>query len=574
VLRDLHLRNLAVLAEASVELGPGLNVLTGETGAGKSIVVDSLELLGGARASSDLIRTGAEALRVTGVFVPESEGWLSLLAAAAVDAAGEELVVRREISREGRNRVFVNDQPVTLRLLSELAPELLAVHGQREEIGLAAADQQREWLDRAGGEVAERAREAVARWYERYTGLAAKLQRLTGDQRARLERIDLLRFQLREIEAAEPVAGEEDELRQERRVLRHAEAILKGLDAARAHLAEDEGAVTERLELALQQLEDVRDWEPAAAGWAEQLEAAEIQLQEVAMAVSRRLDEVESDPRRLEEVEERLASLERLFRKYGDSSEQLLARVSEVRSELAELEVDEEGRAQLEQEVEEALEGYRKAVLALSEGRGSWGEVLSRRVRRELEELALPKARFAVRRERKRRTDSPLVVDGVPVEIGASGIDQVVFEFSPNPGEELRPLSKVASGGELSRLYLALQLAVRGEGRAATATLVFDEVDAGIGGREGAVLGRKLARLAAGGQLLVVTHLPQVASFADRHYRVRKEVRGGRTFVSVELLGDEERVEEVARMLAGKRVTDLSRSHARELIASAVGEPS
>jgi DNA repair protein RecN (Recombination protein N) len=572
VLRDLHVRNLAVLAEASVAFGPGLNVLSGETGAGKSIVVDSLALLAGGRASADLIRTGAETLTVTGSFAPAGDAWKRLLMGSGVEPAGDEVVVRREVSREGRNRAFVDDQPVTVRLLAELASHLLAIHGQRDELGLADADLQRDWLDRSGGAEAEALLARTAAAWERYRSFAERLERATGDERLRRDRLETLRFQLGELDGAGLVADEEEALRAERQVLRHAEAILRGLAGAVAELSEDDGAAAERLRRAALGLGEVGEWEPRAAAWARELEELRIRLDDVALAVSRRAGEVEADPARLEAVEERLALLERLFRKYGGGSAELLERRAALATEAAELDTDEAGRAALERQVTEALAAYRAAAGELSASRWRWAAALARAIAKELGDLALPKARLAVELSTRRRSGSAVLVDGEAVEAGPLGWDVVTFTFSPNPGEEPRPLARIASGGELARVYLALQLAVRGAGRASGATMVFDEVDAGIGGREAAAVGRKLKRLAAGGQILAVTHLPQVASFADHHFRTTKRVSEGRTFVSLEPLAGETRVEEVARMLAGKQVTDLSRDHARELIRGGSGE--
>lgn len=571
MLHHLHLRNLAVLAEAVVEFRPGLNVLSGETGAGKSIVVDALMLLAGTRASSELIRTDAETLVVTGVFEPRGGVWKARLAEAAVAVEDRELVVRREINRDGRNRVFVNDQPATVRLLADLAPELLAIHGQRDEMGLLEPAVQRRWLDRAGGAGASRLLAEVGAAYERYRELASRLARLEGDEGERLERIDLLRFQLQEIDSADLLAGEEEELTRERETLRHAEAIGEGLGGARRLLSEDDGAVTERLRRADERLREVSRWEPRVEEWLERLDSIQIEIEELVLEMARRDSEVEADPSRLDGIERRLADLQRLFRKYGDGSEAVLTRRDEIARELDELEVDEEDRERLRGEVSDALEDYRLRALELSEERRRWGERLAERIVEELEDLAMPEARLEVELERVHRPGSPLVVDDEPADFGPEGVDRVRFSFSPNPGEEPRSLSRIASGGELSRVYLALQLAIRGEGEAEEATMVFDEVDVGVGGRQAAALGKKLRRLAEGGQILAVTHLPQVASCAHHHFRIRKRIEGGRTFVDVAPLGDEERIDEVARMLAGRRVTDASRSHARDLIESGAG---
>jgi DNA repair protein RecN (Recombination protein N) len=573
VLRDLHVRNLAVLAAGSVELGPGLNVLTGETGAGKSLVVDSLLLLAGARASSDLIRTGADQLTVTGVFAPppdDAAACRGVLAEAGIEvAAGEEIVVRREVSREGRNRVFVNDQPVTLRLLAELAASLLRIHGQREELALVESDLQRQWLDRCGGAEAARLLAHVGEAFEAWRRLAERVEDLQGDERRRAERLDLLRFQVDELAAAKPQSGELAALRSERDVLRHAEAIGRALGDTHAALHEDEGAALERLARAHARLGEIAAWEPEAAGWQGELAELEVRLAEVARAVGRRLDQVEADPVRLDAVEERLALLERLARKHGGDADALAARLGTLTSELAEIEADSASLDELIARRDAALAAYAAAASELSAARERWGRDLAARLERELADLALARARLEISLAPRRRADSPLRHQGEAIEIGPRGFDQVTFLFAPNPGEELRPLSRIASGGELARLYLALQLAAHDEGASGRPTLIFDEVDAGVGGAEASALGLKLARLARGGQILAVTHLPQVASFADRHVLVRKRVEGARTATEVQPLAGEERIAELARMLAGHEVTALSRQHAAELVASA-----
>ena len=569
MLREIHVRNLAVLAEASVELGEGFNVLSGETGAGKSIVVDSLSLLAGARASAEMVRTGAEALTVSGVFEPEGDGWQTVLEEAGLEAEGVEVLIRREIGRSGRNRVFVNDQPTTLRLLADLAPYLLRIHGQRDELGLIEPDLQRAMLDRSGGPEAGPLLARVAEAFDGYTRLAERLEHLSGDDRMRRERLDLLRFQAGEIDAAKLRAGEDADLRAERDVLRNAEAITRSLGTALSLLFDEEGAAVERVGKARSLLAEVEAWEPQAAGWGTELEEVSIRLSETARSLQHRLDGLEADPARLDFVEERLALIERLCRKHGGDSAAVLARRSEIEAELAELEGDDANRDELEAKVAAALKEYREAALALSKAREAWGKALVERIEGELKDLGLARARLAVALEHRRRAGSPLMVEGEEVDFGRDGVDQVVFLFAPNPGEAPRPLAKIASGGELSRIHLALQLASRGEAEKANPTLVFDEVDTGIGGAEAAALGAKLQRLAKGGQILAVTHLPQVASHADLHFKVSKKVDGGRTSVRVEELGSDSRVEEVARMLAGKKITDLSLSHAQELISGA-----
>lgn len=600
MLRELHVRNLAVLATAAVELGPGFNVLSGETGAGKSIVVDSLALLAGVRASTDLIRTGAESLTVSGVFADLGPGWQRVRRVleeagleAPADGEPEEVLIRREVSRSGRSRVFVNDQPTTLRLLADLAPHLLRIHGQRDELGLVDPGLQRVWLDRAGGAEAAGLLAAVAAAHGEVERLGARLERLAGDDRQRRERLELLRYQAEEIDAARLQPGEEATLKSERDVLRHAEAIAQAVGTAATLLSEEEGSAVERLARGRSLLEAVEEWEPGACEWRVELEELRIRTAELATTLARRFDGLEADPARLDEVEQRLAVVERLCRKYGGGvggvgggggTAEVLAQRREIAAELAELEGDSDDRDELAARHAEALARYRDLALELSRKRAGWGRELVARIETELADLALGRARLEVLLERHRREGSPLVVDGEPLEFGPTGIDAVVFLFAPNPGEEARPLARIASGGELSRIYLALQLAAlaRGSGGSDNAgvdgeesgetrpTLVFDEVDSGIGGAEAAALGSKLQRLArGGGQILAVTHLPQVASHGDLHFKVSKQVTEGRTSVAVEQLAARARVEEVARMLAGLEVTKLSLSHARELIDGA-----
>jgi len=573
VLRDLHIKNMAVVADAAMEFRPGFNVLSGETGAGKSIVTGSLGLLAGARASSELIRSGTDTLTVTGVFSPGDTPWRDCLQAAGIAPDDEQLIIRREISSAGNNRVFINDQPATLRLVRTLAPFLLRIHGQREELGLVTSDLQRTWLDRCGGPSGAEARRAVAEAYRRWQGLRARLTEDGDKRRERLERIDLLRFQLAEIEDAQVEAGEEEALRRERDVLRNAEAIVSALAGVVRALYDDDGAAYERLAESHRRLEAIGQWEKDAAGWALELEELRIRTGELAEVLRRRLDGLEADPRRLDQIETRLSTLERLMRKHGGSTAAVLERAALLAAELEQRLGDDGNQEQLRTAAEEALAEYRRAALALSSGRAKWSVGLAARTRRELADLALGKARFKVDLERRTQPGSALELAGERIGFSVYGIDQVSFKFSPNPGEEAHTLSSAASGGELSRLYLAVQLAAR-SGRASerflAPTLVFDEVDSGIGGAEAAALGDKLRRLAQGGQILAVTHLPQVASQADVHFKVSKAVRGARTHTVVERLASERRTEEVARMLAGSEITELSLSHARELIAGTV----
>ena len=545
-------------------------MFSGETGAGKSIIVDGLALLVGVRASSDLIRTGAETLQVVGYFTPAGDSWRALLADAGVEVAGEELVVRREIGRSGRSRVFIDDQPVTLRLLTELAPSLLRIHGQREELGLVDPDLQRHWLDRCGGSEVETLLAEVRAAFTRFRELDDRLEKLRGQDRLRFERLDLLRFQLNELDSARPEAGEEERLRAERDVLRHAGAIQEALQKTTDLLFENEPCGYSALTQAAQALAAVAGWEKAAGSGRPRSTSSVF----VSKRSRRRCAGAGSWSKLILRGSTPSKSawlcLDRLFRKYAPTTFELIALREKLEIELSELD-DAEGKSEeLERRREVARLDLARASAALHDARRRSAQVLEEKVMRDLAELALDKAIFKVEVELRESKNGALEIAGRRVEAGALGSDSVVYLFSSNPGEEPRPLAKVASGGELSRLYLAVQLASRGASAAAgVVTLVFDEVDSGISGAEAAILGAKLRRLAEGGQVLAVTHLPQVASCADHHFKVQKAVRDGRTFTAVEALAAPRRVEEVARMLAGSQVTEASRRHAQELIRTA-----
>ncbi len=571
MLRHLHIRNLAVVEESSIEFDGGLNVLSGATGAGKSIVVDSMALLSGGRGRSELVRSGESLLTVAGVFEPVDSAARLVLEAAGLEVDEAELVIRREISREGRNRIFVNDQPVTLRLLTELAPYMLRIHTQREELGLASPELQRFWVDRSGGDEAVRRLETTACLFAVWADLDERWERLAGDDRLRLERIDLLRFQKQEIDAAGLERGEEDELRARRDLLRHRETIQRAIGESFDRLSDREGAALEAIVQSTRQLTEIGEWEGSASEWASELDSARITIEEVAKSLRETLDSLPADTGELDSVESRLATIDRLRRKYGDSGDEILDHRDRIAGELDQLESGEEDRETLERERRTALEAYREAALELSAARERWGAELVGGIESELQGLAMDRARLDVELDRQSREGSPLEVDGRAVEFGPEGIDRVTIMLQANPGEDRGPLARVASGGELSRVYLALQLAA-GEALAARPTLIFDEVDAGIGGSEAAALGRKLRRLAEQGQILAVTHLPQVASCGHAHYRVAKQLEGERTRVGVERLEDDRRRREIARMLSGDEVTETSLSNARELLEAA-GSP-
>ena len=557
MLRELRVRNFAVLEAVVVPLAPGLNVLTGETGAGKSMLIDAILLIRGARAQGDVIRADTETATVEAVFDVEPRGPVAaLLDEAGLGLDDGQLVLRRELSRAGRHRAFANDAPVTVGLLERLGDHLVEVHGQHEHQRLLEPARQLELLDRFAD--AEDLREEVGGLFAKFREARAEMERARAAERDRAQREDLLRFQVGELDAARLRSGEEAELRAELRRAQHAEKLAGGLAEAAALLDDDRDAATGRLARAARLLGDLGRIDPAFAAPVAGLDAAQAHLEEVLAALRALRADVVVEPGRREAIDERLDALTRLKRKYGESAEAMLGFREEAAAELDRLGRHEEILAEQERLLGELRVELEAAATALADRRQGAVERLAPRVERELRALGMERAVFRVALER------------APLEaIGARGLDRVEFRLATNPGEELRPLARVASGGELSRTMLALKAVLARADR--VPTMVFDEVDAGIGWRVASVVAQKLAAAAEGRQVLCVTHLAPIAAAAQQHLRVVKSVRGGRTRVAAEPLAGAARVEEIARMLGGETVTDTARGHARALLDAAGG---
>lgn len=550
MLRELRIRNLAVIEQVTVPFAPGLNVLTGETGAGKSIVVDAVLLVRGARASADVIRTDADSALIEAVFERSAGPAAEMLAEAGLGGDDEMLVIRRELSRTGRHRAFVNDSPVTLALLERLGDRLVEVHGQHEHQRLLEPAHQLDLLDRFAG--LEERRAGVAALHAGWQAAREALAGVQGLARDRAQREDLLRFQVGELDAARLRPGEADELRVERRRLQHAERFLAGLAEADARLDDDRDSARAHLGRASRLLGELARLDGGFAEPAEAVNVALAQVDEALRALRALRESVTGEPGRLQTVEDRLDALSRLHRKYGESEEAMLEFRAAAAAELERLGRAEELRAEHERAHDAASRALEDAAAELSRLRVAAGERLARLAEREVRALGMERALFEVGIDR-----------GGAAGLSPRGWDRVEFRLSANPGEDPRPLARAASGGELSRAMLALR-AVLSAGDE-VATMVFDEIDAGIGGRTGGVVAERLAALAAGAQVLCVTHLPQIAARADHHLRVAKSVRGGRTRAAVAALDGGERVSELARMLGGE--TRAAVDHARELLA-------
>ena len=566
MLSELRLKNLAVIEAVTVSLGPGLNAVTGETGAGKSIVVDAILLVMGARAQPDLVRTGTDSAVIEAVFELEPDS----PAAAVLEEAGHParegvLVIKREISRAGRHRVFVNDSPATVALLERLGETLVELHGQHEHQRLMEASRQLDLLDRYAG--TEEARARVGGLVDEWEAARDELRRIRGEAREGQRQEDLLRFQLSEIDAVRLREGEEEELRAERRRLQHAERIAAGLVEVTALLYDDERSAAARLRRAGTLLRELAGYDPELGAPAEALGEAEAYLEEAIGRARAMRDRAPFEPDRLAEIDERLDAITRLKRKYGETAEAVGGYRAQIAATLDRLERHDEVVTDLEGRLARAEEAAGQAALQLADARTTAAGRMERQVQKELRGLGMKHARFRIGLRRESAGEGDLAAGPVRWRVGRRGVDQVEMAFSANPGEDLRPLAKVVSGGELSRTMLAVRAVLSAAGE--VPTMVFDEVDAGIGGRVAEVVGQKLGQIAGGRQVLCVTHLAPIAVYADHHLRVDKTASRTATRTTVTALDGAARVEELARMLGGERVTEATRRAARELLRAA-----
>lgn len=574
VLEEMRIRSLGVIDDAVVELSPGFTAVTGETGAGKTMVVTSLGLLLGGRADPALVRIGAKAAVVEGRIVMRPDA----PAAVRAEEAGAELddgalLISRTVSAEGRSRAHVGGRSVPVGLLAELADDLVAVHGQTDQQGLLRPARQRQALDRYAGDAVAVPLEKYGSAYRRLRAVAVELEEITTRARERAQEADLLRFGLDEIAAVEPVAGEDTELAAEAERLGHAESLSSAAQLAHAALAgnpEDPEAIDANMLVAgaHRALESVRSHDPALGALAERIGELGILLSDVAGELAGYADDLDADPLRLAAVEERRAALTQLTRKYGTEGtvDAVLEWAEQGAARLLQLDGDDERITELTAE-RDGLRGELSALAqALTDARVEAATRFASAVTAELASLAMPHARVTIDIRQAEDPDG-VDVDGRPVAYGPSGADEVELLLAPHPGAQPRPIAKGASGGELSRVMLAVEVVFAGSDP--VPTYLFDEVDAGVGGKAAVEVGRRLAKLAKSAQVVVVTHLPQVAAFADRQLLVEKTNDGSVTRSGVTVLEGEDRIRELSRMLAGHEDSVSARAHAEELLAAA-----
>ena len=566
MLAELRLENYAVIDSVVIEFAPGLNLLTGETGAGKSILIDALGLLLGEKASSDVIRTGAERAVVAAVFDSDGAAARSIggiLETNGLDAENGSLILRREIAPGGKGRVFINNQPATVAVLKQIAPHLAVIHAQNESIVNFDASARQDLLDAyAGVELKD-----VSAAFAHCKQIRGRIAVLEQDEQDRIQLLDLWNFQCREIEEARlrarDGAQEDEQLEAEKRVLANAEKIYGAAINAFDLLYEGNASTSSSLRAAQKHLEELVRYESKFQEALAALESARISVEDVGATLRDYAGGIQASPERLAEIEERLALLDRLKRKYGPTLEQTIAFGEDTRRKLSEMENKDQVLLDLRGQLALAGDDYRKAARSVSRKRLEAGRKLEKLVEAEINDLAM-------------RASFRIAVDENDGEEHwtSSGINQVIYRITTNAGETMRPLEQIASGGELSRVMLALKASVEagtnpaGKKKAAAAqrTLVFDEIDTGIGGRAAEAVGKKLKALSRGNQVLCVTHLPQIATFADHHYVIEKREAGGRAKTTVRQISGEERTEEVARMLSGAKLTETSRKHAEQMI--------
>jgi len=562
MLTRFRVSNYALLDEICIDFEPGLNILTGETGAGKSILMGALGLILGGRSTADMIRTGANSATVEAMFE-----WSETTPPADLDVETEDgsLIVRRDISRDGRNRCFVNGHMVTVATLKRIGDGLVDLHGQHEHQSLLDQRTHISFLD-GFGEV-KRQRDRVADAYEKFSGLEVELKKLDDETRAAKEQRELYQYQLEELQAADIQDREDETLERELSILENAEQLIQATAAIYQQVSQQDDAIVDGISHVVRTLENLEQIDPRLKDAVEGSRSARYHLEDVSSFLQHYRDQIEFDPQRLAEVQDRLGLLEELKRKFGATLNDVCACRDRIAGELERIGSTDGRRVEVSVALEKARETLTEQAQRLSRARKKAAKRLEGRVVQELTELGMEKTRFQVQIGREETPDGPVLIDGKPYRADASGVDRVEFLLSPNPGEDLKPLVHIASGGEISRIMLALKVILAELDK--VSTLVFDEVDIGIGGRIAESIGYKLKLLAGSQQVMCITHLHQVACWGDTHFTVRKQARRGRTITQINPLDENGRVQEIARMLAGETVDDMAITHAREILKRA-----
>jgi len=558
MIRSLRIKNLATIEDMELELQAGFSILTGETGAGKSIIIEGLRLVLGEKGSPDMIRTGEKEISAEAIF-PSKRKEQSIK--KLIPDSDLELYIQRKISEQGAGKGYIDGILVPIKKLKEKGEELVDIYGQNDHVFLLNLDYQLNYLDEYANSLS--LKKDVAETAQELKKLIKEKNELEARERERERRLDFLDFQVKEIEKAELKRGEEEELRQERNILKNAEKIGSLLEKALDIAYSRENSVASLLSQLQSTLSGLKDFDKTFKETEEAISQFSITIQDFSDFLIKFREKQTSAPEKLEDIEERLSQVEKLKKKYGGSIDDILSHLEKAKQEYKELSTSQEKLADLGKEIEKKFNAYQASSEKLSSLRKKSALELEKEVEKEISLLGMKKARFKIKIQ-----TSPLSFDAMD-KVKESGTEEVEFLISPNPGEELRPLRKIASGGELSRVMLALKAIGKEEG--ASKTLIFDEIDSGIGGKTAEFVAQKLKKLSSQHQIICITHLPQIASFATHHYRIDKKVEKERTFTTVKKLSFEERVTEIARLLAGSRITETSLKNAREMLEHNLG---
>ncbi|MBT3185396.1 MAG: DNA repair protein RecN, partial [Nitrospina sp.] len=552
MIKEIRIRNFAIIENLAVNFEQGLNVLTGETGAGKSIILGALNLLLGGRADTDSIRSGETTAFVEGAFEVTDPATLDLIRECGIEMEDGELLVKRQVSNAGKNRCLLNDSPVTVSTLAKIGDRLVDLHGQHDHQALLHPETHIDLLDLYGK--SQELRNEFALNFSDYQTQAKKLQSMKMDEQERLQKEEFLSFQLAEIDAAGLSEEEEEEIKAESHKLKHAEKIRAGLQQSQSLLTDDQGSILENLGQVLKELEAVLEIDPGLAETVERSRSAYYELEEVVESLRGYNRSLEFNPNRLEEIEDRLAEINGLKRKFGNDITEILKRRDQIAEELQQLASNDENMKALEEELRQKEKVLSKLAIRLAEKRESAAKSFTASVEKELKELSMGNVQFGVRFDYPSDPDGFILFRKEKMKASATGLGTLEFMFSPNPGEELRPLVKIASGGEVSRVMLALKSILNDQDT--IPVMIFDEVDTGIGGGVAEKVGLKLQKVASTKQVLCITHLPQIAGLASSHFRIEKQIKSKRTHSTIHQLEHEERVEELARMSSGETITD------------------
>lgn len=569
MLAELSIKNFAIIEELTVSFERGLTVLTGETGAGKSIIIDAISLLVGGRGSSEFVRYGETKAELEGLFLLESgHPVFDVCTEQGIDVSDEMIVMRRDISTSGKSVCRVNGKLVTIASLREIGRLLLDIHGQHDNQLLMEDENHLRLLDKFAGAEVESALQAYQEGYQRYMKLLKKLKQLSESEQEMAHRLDLIQFQLEEIESAKLELNEDEQLQEERQQISNFEKIYGSLQNAYNALRSEQGGL-DWVGMASAQLEDISDINEPLKKMSESVSNSYYLLEDATFQMRNMLDELEYDPERLNYIETRLNEIKQLKRKYGATVEDILEYASKIEEEIDQIENRDSHLQSVKKELDSVGKDVAVEAANVSQIRKAWAKKLADEIHRELKSLYMEKSTFDTEfkvRTASRNEEAPMV-NGQPVQLTDQGIDSVKFLISTNTGEPLKSLSKVASGGELSRVMLAIKSIFSSQQD--VTSIIFDEVDTGVSGRVAQAIAEKIHKVSIGSQVLCITHLPQVAAMADTHLYIAKELKDGRTTTRVKPLSKQEKVVEIGRMIAGVEVTDLTKRHAKELLKQA-----